>query len=275
MVPTARTTELELARPRAADAPRIAAIHLRAMQANPLLWAQFPSEESQHELEKFLTGYYAAFCCGDGTRYGNVGEQVSALAEDQTLISCCRGSTGFGNANVGTGDQTISLTEDENSESCCGGGAGFKKASNEGGDQTLDLVEERQSSSCCGGSTSLKVESKNNSQKLPLAPSQSTEQEPGCADKENGLLVARDSRTGEVVGFVKWDEPNHNKNEADLESTKEKLESGDIRNIEGCRPEYLEGYAMAAEAVRKRAFGDRECYSECPPSSSGHPHFPD
>lgn len=274
MVPMAGTTELELAYPRAADAPRIAAIHLRAMQANPLLHAQFPSEESQHELEKYLTGYYAAFCCGDGTRYGKVGEQASTLTDDQPSTSCCWKSTSLRKASDGTGDQTIRLTEDENSKSCCGRGAGFKKASNEGGDQTLRRADERQSPSCCSGSTGLRMENDEyNSQRLPPASSQTTEQKPGRAGEENGLLVAHDSKTGKVVGFVKWDAPAYNNIEEDPESKMEKLESGDIQNIEGCRPEYLEGYAMAAEAARKRAFGDQECYSESPVLSQTSP-FP-
>ncbi|KAL8392891.1 hypothetical protein RB595_002907 [Gaeumannomyces hyphopodioides] len=50
--------ELELSAPTADDCRRMAEIHVRAMDANPLLHAQFPTAESIRRLEVFLVDHY-------------------------------------------------------------------------------------------------------------------------------------------------------------------------------------------------------------------------
>ncbi|KLU86597.1 hypothetical protein MAPG_05609 [Magnaporthiopsis poae ATCC 64411] len=52
--------ELELSTPTANDCGRMAEIHVRAMEANPLLHAQFPTSESVRRLEAFLAEHYAS-----------------------------------------------------------------------------------------------------------------------------------------------------------------------------------------------------------------------
>jgi hypothetical protein len=124
-------------RPQEADAPRIAEIHLAAMDANPLLHAQFPARDSLRALQRFM--------------------------EDYALEQLRNPATGF--------------------------------------------------------------------------------------------LVARDPETDVVAGFAKWDSPSH---PADV-----KLESGDLRYLEGCRREFLDGYASLAEEAKKRCFGEQACYCMC------------
>jgi hypothetical protein len=121
-------------RPQEADAPRIAEIHLAAMDANPLLHAQFPAPDSREALRRFL-GEYAA-------------EELRHPA--------------------------------------------------------------------------------------------------------SGVLVAREPETGAIAGFAKWDSPSH------PESVK--LESGDMRNLEGCRREFVDGYVALAEQAKKRCFDEAGCY---------------
>lgn len=76
-------------------------------------------------------------------------------------------------------------------------------------------------------------------------------------DAASGVLVAREADTGLIAAFAKWDSPSHPEDG--------KLESGDIRYVEGCRPEFLDGYASLAEEARQRSFGDRPCYRRCSP----------
>ncbi|KAL2197858.1 hypothetical protein P885DRAFT_68073 [Corynascus similis CBS 632.67] len=121
-------------RPQDADAPRIAEIHLAAMDANPLLHAQFPAPESLKSLQRFLE---------------------------------------------------------------------------------VNTVEQ-------------------------------------LRDPSTGVLVARDPETGIIAGFVKWSSPSH--------PEKTKLESGDLRDLKGCRPEFLECYVSLAEEAKKRCFGNQPCY---------------
>ncbi|KAH6842996.1 hypothetical protein B0I37DRAFT_418129 [Chaetomium sp. MPI-CAGE-AT-0009] len=71
-------------------------------------------------------------------------------------------------------------------------------------------------------------------------------------DAATGLLVARDPETGVVAGFAKWHSPSHPEDV--------KLESGDLRYLEGCRREFLDGYAALAEEAKKRCFGEQACY---------------
>lgn len=124
-------------RPQEADAPRIAEIHLAAMDSNPLLHAQFPTPESLESLDQFLAAY---------------------------------------------------------------------------------TVEQLHNST-------------------------------------SGVLVARDPETGVVVGFAKWGSPSHPENV--------KLENGGLRYLNGCRHEFLDGYAARAEEAKQRCFGDRPCYCMC------------
>ncbi|KAL8305230.1 hypothetical protein RB597_003886 [Gaeumannomyces tritici] len=49
---------LELSAPATGDCRRMAEIHVRAMDANPLLHAQFPTVDSIRRLEVFLAGHY-------------------------------------------------------------------------------------------------------------------------------------------------------------------------------------------------------------------------
>ncbi len=74
-------------------------------------------------------------------------------------------------------------------------------------------------------------------------------------DAASGTLVARDTESNTIAGFVKWDSPSHPEDV--------KLESGDLRNLEGCQVEFLDGYASLAAQVRERSFGDRLCYRRC------------
>ncbi|KAK3292699.1 uncharacterized protein B0H64DRAFT_329042 [Chaetomium fimeti] len=131
-VPMARN--FEVTRPQEADAPRIAEIHLAAMDANPLLHAQFPAPESLRALRSFLEDY--------------------ALEQLRNAAS--------------------------------------------------------------------------------------------------GFLVARDPETGVVAGFAKWDSPSHPEDV--------KLERSDLRDLEGCRREFLDDYASLAEEAKKRCFGEQVCY---------------
>ncbi|KAK4127224.1 hypothetical protein N657DRAFT_548492, partial [Parathielavia appendiculata] len=71
-------------------------------------------------------------------------------------------------------------------------------------------------------------------------------------DSTSGVLVAREVESGVVVAFAKWDSPSHPGNT--------KLESGDLRNLEGCRREYLDRYASLAEEAKATCFGDGPCY---------------
>jgi len=75
------------------------------------------------------------------------------------------------------------------------------------------------------------------------------------ASDASGVLVARDPESDAVVGFVKWDSPSH--------PEVVKVEGGELREISGCRPEFLDGYVALAEEAMKRSFGDRACYREC------------
>jgi hypothetical protein len=125
----------DVTRPQEADAPRIAEIHLAAMDSNPLLHAQFPAPDSREALGRFLEAYAA--------------------------------------------------------------------------EELRD----------------------------PAA---------------SGVLVAREPETGAIAGFAKWDSPSHPENV--------KLESGEMRDLEGCRREFLDGYVALAEAAKKRCFGEEGCY---------------
>ncbi|KAK4134855.1 hypothetical protein BT67DRAFT_283488 [Trichocladium antarcticum] len=130
------------ARPLPADAPRLAAIHLAAMDANPLLHAQFPTPASLANLARFLEAH------------------------------------------------------------------------------TVDQLRNAAA----------------------------------AAASASGVLVARDPATGTIAGFAKWDSPVHPADGA--------LESGDLRDLEGCRREFLDGYASRAAEARRRAFVDEgPCYS--------------
>ncbi|KAL2162062.1 hypothetical protein VTH06DRAFT_7847 [Thermothelomyces fergusii] len=71
-------------------------------------------------------------------------------------------------------------------------------------------------------------------------------------DPSSGILVARDTETGVITGFVKWNSPSH---------PEVKLERGSLRDIEGCRPELLDRYVALVEEAKKRCFGDQPCYS--------------
>ncbi|KAL2016842.1 hypothetical protein VTK56DRAFT_2917 [Thermocarpiscus australiensis] len=71
-------------------------------------------------------------------------------------------------------------------------------------------------------------------------------------DPPSGVLVARDPKSGVIVAFAKWDSPSHPEDV--------KLESGDLRYLQGCRREFLDGYASLAAEAQKRSFGDLPCY---------------
>jgi hypothetical protein len=77
-------------------------------------------------------------------------------------------------------------------------------------------------------------------------------------DRTKGTLVARILDTEEIISFAKWDGPWHG-----ADATKEKLETGDIQDIEGCSPLYLERYAATAATAKERYFGDGKCYCRC------------
>ncbi|KAK3905193.1 acyl-CoA N-acyltransferase [Staphylotrichum tortipilum] len=66
-----------------------------------------------------------------------------------------------------------------------------------------------------------------------------------------GALIARDRATGEVVAFARWDSPREKEGD-----------SSGIVELEGCRREFLEGYAVRAEEAMGRLWGGREggCY---------------
>ncbi|KAK4453906.1 sterol uptake control protein 2 [Podospora aff. communis PSN243] len=68
----------------------------------------------------------------------------------------------------------------------------------------------------------------------------------------SGVLVAKETGTGRIVGFAKWDSPSHRE--------EVKLESGELQDVDGCQREYLDGYVKLAEEAMERSFGDRECY---------------
>lgn len=160
-------TRFTLTRARPADAPRIAEIHLAAMDANPLLHAQFPSPASLARLRQFLEG--------------EVSEHVAVLSDGLSPSSSTEGG---------------SVSEGQ------GGGGG-------------------------------------------------------------GILVARDVERGVIVGFIRWDVEVKSDSPGNAENTKAKLESGDIRFVEGCRPEFLDGYAALAEEAKKRCFGEKNYYCKC------------
>ncbi|KAL1842909.1 hypothetical protein VTJ49DRAFT_3697 [Mycothermus thermophilus] len=148
MAPDSHSSSFVIARPQPADAARIAAIHLAAMDSNPLLHAQFPTRESLASLERFLEAHTA------------------------TLLR--------------RGDPT------------------------------------------------------------------------------GGILVAREAGErgeleGVIVAFAKWDSPSSSSSD---EEQREKLEEDDeLQSLEGCRREFLDGYASLAIGARERYFGGRECYS--------------
>jgi hypothetical protein len=73
-----------------------------------------------------------------------------------------------------------------------------------------------------------------------------------------GILVACDTVTNDVVSYAKWDYPSSGRGQEGA-----KLETGDLRNLEGCRRELLERYAALAEETEKRAIGDTPCYRAC------------
>ncbi|KAK3692818.1 hypothetical protein B0T22DRAFT_495841 [Podospora appendiculata] len=68
-----------------------------------------------------------------------------------------------------------------------------------------------------------------------------------------GVLLARDPESGAIASFAKWDR---------CRVAATKLEAGELRDLEGCRREFLDGYALLAEEAKKRSFGGeaRECY---------------
>lgn len=74
-------------------------------------------------------------------------------------------------------------------------------------------------------------------------------------DPTKGILVARLEDTREIISFVKWDHPTHG-----ADAGNEKLETGDIKEIEGCDPLYLERYAATAATAKERYFGNNKCY---------------
>lgn len=79
-------------------------------------------------------------------------------------------------------------------------------------------------------------------------------------DPASGVLIARDPETGTIAAFAKWDSPSHPEDA--------KLESGDLKYLEGCRREFLDRYAARAAEAKSRSFGDKPCYRKCP--SLGH-----
>ncbi|GAB1315814.1 N-acetyltransferase domain-containing protein [Madurella fahalii] len=68
----------------------------------------------------------------------------------------------------------------------------------------------------------------------------------------SGFLVARDPEAGTIAGFVRWDSPSHPEHV--------KLESGSLRNLEGCRREFLDEYSSRAAEAKRRSFCDNPCY---------------
>lgn len=65
---------------------------------------------------------------------------------------------------------------------------------------------------------------------------------------DKALMVVRDSETGRIVSFAKWDLPAPEKHHADVQWP------------EGCRKRLIDEYYEKAEAARKRAVGDGPCY---------------
>lgn len=70
----------------------------------------------------------------------------------------------------------------------------------------------------------------------------------------SGVLVARDSASGKLVSFAKWDFPETpNTQEAEVEDTDWP---------EGSALQYLDGYTALAEEAKKRVLGEKMCYRE-------------
>ncbi|KAB5542860.1 acyl-CoA N-acyltransferase [Coniochaeta sp. 2T2.1] len=74
-------------------------------------------------------------------------------------------------------------------------------------------------------------------------------------DPKVGILVARDVVTNQIASYAKWDYPC-----SGGEDDKGKVETGDLKNMEGCRRDFLERYTALAEQAKKRAFGEGPCY---------------
>jgi hypothetical protein len=83
----------------------------------------------------------------------------------------------------------------------------------------------------------------------------------------SGILVARDADTGTIASFAKWVSPNH------PEDGKVEESLALYERAEGCRREFLDGYAALAEQTKKRCFGDGDCYRTCLPRSLISPPF--
>ncbi|KAK3333778.1 hypothetical protein B0T19DRAFT_459222 [Cercophora scortea] len=101
-------------------------------------------------------------------------------------------------------------------------------------------------------------------------PSSNGESNKSAAASE-GVLAARDPESGVIAGFAKWDccraAPSQQLGKASSAGggrgvPATKLEAGELRDVEGCRREFLDGYALLAEEAKKRNFGgvERECY---------------
>ena len=67
-------------------------------------------------------------------------------------------------------------------------------------------------------------------------------------DPGKELMVVRDSETGQVVSFAKWDLPGPTKHYDDISWPKE------------CRQLLIDEYYEKAKAARKRVMGDTPCY---------------
>lgn len=78
-------TTFELSRPLETDAPRIAQIHLAAMDTNPLLHAQFPTLEGRQNLERFLAEHTAK-----QIRRGKEGILVAREPETGAIVGFAR-----------------------------------------------------------------------------------------------------------------------------------------------------------------------------------------
>jgi hypothetical protein len=70
-------------------------------------------------------------------------------------------------------------------------------------------------------------------------------QDPGKA-----MMVMRDSETGRIISFAKWDLPGPAKQHPDVEWP------------EGCQQRFLDEYHQKAEAAKQRVVGDTPCYCE-------------
>lgn len=107
-------------------------------------------------------------------------------------------------------------------------------------------------------------------------------------NRDEGIWVARLEGEREMVGFIRWDYPPLPKTsrkalgddvvggegkggdsevqkaaEGDEEKKKKKkkLEEGEIKELEGCRREYLEEYArLASEAKERSGFMKKRCW---------------